>query len=144
MLHTLVGCKDRDERARMVLQQLLTTSNCNDGQLYLLRDGGVSLVAGSKGTPEMQALVERLLGIDEDAAENTVTGDDESELSTTAVQMFEFKPMLLTCFRDQEIATVGVVALRSQRPEASGNFLATARELSAALIDLGDVKPKLG
>jgi hypothetical protein len=144
MLSSLVGCKDRDERARLVLQQLLMTSNCNDGQLYLLRDDGVVLAAGSKGTPEMQALVERLLGIDEDAVENTVTGDDESELSTTAVQMFEFKPMLLTCLRDKEIATVGVIALRSQRPPASSNFLATARELCSALIDLGDVKPKLG
>jgi serine/threonine-protein kinase len=141
MLHTLVGCKDRDERARVVLQQLLMTANCQSGQLYLLRDEGVSLAAGGEGSPELTALVERLLGIDEDEQSPTVTGDDEV-LPTAGTRLYEFRPMLLTCTRGDTVATVGVLALKSERPQAAGHFFATARELSSALIEFGDVKPK--
>jgi hypothetical protein len=150
-LHTAISrplaiCKDRDDRARVVLQQLLAAANCQDGQLYLLREDGLVLVAGNEASREVAALVERVLGVNEAAnqGDRTVTGEADTELGTTEARQFEFRPVLLTCRRDDEVATIGVVTLRSQHPEAAGGFYTAVRELSHALIEFGDVKPKLG
>jgi tetratricopeptide (TPR) repeat protein len=144
LVHSVTCGKDRDERARLVLAQLLTTANCQDGQLYLLRAEGLTLAAGGQDNPEMMALAERLLGADEDNQEATQTREAEAEMDSSAEQPDAFRPVVLTCMRGHALATVGVVVLRSQRPDATGQFLMAARELSGALIDLGDVIPKFG
>ncbi|HEX4352473.1 MAG TPA: hypothetical protein VHZ95_06155, partial [Polyangiales bacterium] len=143
VLRTLIDCPDRDERARIVFERLLATANCQDGQLYLLREEGLSWAAGSAPSPELRSLMERVLGVDEDPDDRTVTGEGES-LVGTAIALHDLRPVILTCLRGDEVATVGVVALRSEGPTRASQFLATARELSRVLIDLGDVKPKFG
>lgn len=143
MLHTLIQCKDRDERARMVLRYLLETTECHDGQLYLLREDGLSLAAGDAGSKERIALVQRLMGIEaQNDGEITITLADESTDSTTEGDTVEFSALLLTCERGAQVAMVGAVTLRS-RPNADSGFYATARKLSHELIELGDVKPML-
>jgi hypothetical protein len=142
--HRLLHYPDREQRAAAALGMVLSLAKCEHGRLYLLTEQGLTLVAGPPDTPELHAIAKRWIGSDEDedeTGEMTVTGEDE--LTTAVPEHGPMRPVLLSCERTDGLATVGVVALSCDKADESNKVFHLARELSHALIDFGDVKPRI-
>jgi serine/threonine-protein kinase len=132
------------ERAEQALRLLARAMGCDGGFLYLQKPEGLTLVAHLGGVaprPEMDGLVAKVLQDALKGDENTVStvsdADDVISLWNISEDMV-YMPMLLSHFRDQHIALVGVGLLAVPRRSQVLPPTRLLQALSKTLCDTGD------
>lgn len=128
-----------EQRAQHAFTQLAAAAHAQHGQLFLLREHGLVLVAGTDAPAELAQLAARLIAPDLGTQTSDVATVSEVEDSTQAPAAY--RSTLLLCQRGTIQQIVGVVSLDSHH--SSPELERMTRELAEILIELGDATPRI-